>query len=64
MKISQNTWANICLGAVLTWIVFITVLVLWFAPQHKRVETDPPTWKPPVIEQCDQPIWDRIREGC
>ena len=27
-------------------------------------ESDPPTDTRPVIEECDKPLWDRVRSMC
>ena len=46
-------------------IVMLMGIVLRCAEAHERVAYyATPTWQPPVIEQCDKPAWDRIREGC
>lgn len=41
-----------------TWVVFAAV-----ATEHE-IKSEPKGWEPPAIEQCDLPLWDRIRYKC
>ncbi len=40
------------------------ILLLVSESQATSGISDPPTWQPPAIPQCDKELWERIREGC
>lgn len=55
--------ARTVVGAfLLTVCMFTWVLFGVLATQTTLERT--PTWEPPKIEQCDLPLWDRIRHKC
>jgi len=51
-------------------IVFIllllsaTLIIVQKASAYDPIPTRLPTWSPPAIEQCEKPLWDRIKDGC
>jgi hypothetical protein len=63
--IRPNTWVTIILAGFLAWALIIVAVVLFTV---KAASIDPPQSEPrgqyPEIEQCDLPLWDRIRFKC
>jgi len=54
----------------ITILVVVTVIltiisqqIITTIPKEARV-TKKPTWKPPVIPQCEKELWERVRNGC
>lgn len=41
-----------------------TALNIIEAAKAHEPSSHQPTWQPPKIEQCDLPLWDRIRRLC
>jgi hypothetical protein len=50
--------------AVLLLSIFGATVFLEAIFSDPKPELREPTWKPPAIEQCDKPLWERVKEGC
>jgi hypothetical protein len=37
---------------------------VWWSVTRPQEPPNEANWKPPAIEQCDKPLWDRIRKLC
>ena len=64
-NVKPSTWVMIVLCGFLAWMVIISA-VIWFTAKASHVEPQPTKvgWQPPKIEQCDLPLWERIRHQC
>jgi len=63
--IRPNTWVTLILVGFLAWALIIVGVVL-FTVKAASIEPPPRELKSqyPEIEQCDLPLWDRIRFKC
>lgn len=68
MKRARLDWTDytvVILIVIILWVVASTILDTAKA-HHDSIQNRPApkAWKPPAIPQCDQPLWDRVKERC
>jgi len=58
---------RICLAFAIVFILLLlsaTLIIVQKVYAHDPGTARLPTWSPPAIEQCEKPLWDRIKDGC
>jgi hypothetical protein len=54
----------IVIGLIVIILGTVTKTVYEGILHQPDVERHVPTWRPPVIPDCDAPLWDRIKDRC